>query len=60
MTDKETLERLAKDLQISVDSMRKKIKYQRLENGRLNKVLSEAIADNKQLTEQLKWIRGDG
>lgn len=60
MTDKETLERLAKDLQISVNSMRKKIKYQRLENGRLNKVLSEAIADNKQLTEQLKWIRGDG
>jgi len=60
MTDKETLERLAADLTKSVNEMRKKIKYQRLENGRLNKVLSEAIADNKQLTEQLKWIRGDG
>ena len=60
MTDKETLERLAADLTKSVNEMRKKIKYQRLENGRLNKVLSEVIADNKQLTEQLKWIRGDG
>jgi len=60
MTDKETLERLAADLTKSVNEMRKKIKYQRLENGRLNKVLSEAIADNKKLIEQLDWIRGDG
>ena len=59
MTDEETLQRLAQDLQRSVDIMRKKIKYQRLENGRLNRNLSEVVAENKKLSEQIRWMKGD-
>ena len=69
MTDAETIERLRHELdeknkQLSemfgrTNEMRKKIKRQRLENGRLNASLSEVKALAIQLEEQLKWMRGE-
>lgn len=41
------------------NEMRKKIKRQRLENGRLNASLSEVKALAIQLEEQIKWMRGE-
>ena len=69
MTDAETIERLKHELdeknkQLSemfnrTNEMRKKIKRQRLENGRLNASLSEVKALAIQLEEQIKWMRGE-
>ena len=69
MTDAETIERLRHELdeknkQLSemfgrTNEMRKKIKRQRLENGRLNASLSELKALAIQLEEQIKWMRGE-
>jgi len=68
MTDLETIERLQAELskkndQLSemfgrTNDMRKKIKRQRLENGRLNQSLSEVMAHNLELEEQIKWMTG--
>ena len=41
------------------NEMRKKIKRQRLENGRLNASLSEVKALAIQLEEQIKLMRGE-
>lgn len=41
------------------NEMRKKIKRQRLENGRLNASLSEVKALALKLEEQLRWMRGE-
>ena len=61
MTDLETIERLQAELskkneQLSemfgrTNDKRKKIKRQRLENGRLNQSLSEVMAHNLELEE---------
>lgn len=69
MTDAETIERLMHELdeknkQLAemfgrTNEMRKKIKRQRLENGRLNASLSELKALAIQLEEQIKWMRGE-
>jgi len=69
MTDTETIERLMHELdeknrQLSemfgrTNEMRKKIKRQRLENGRLNASLSEVKALALKLEEQLRWMRGE-
>jgi uncharacterized protein YdcH (DUF465 family) len=69
MTDPETIQRLMHELdqknqQLSemfgrCNEMRKKIKRQRLENGRLNASLSEMKALALQLEEQIKWMRGE-
>lgn len=68
MTDLETIERLKAELSKKNDQlaemfgrtndMRKKIKRQRLENGRLNQSLSEVMAHNLELEEQIKWMTG--
>lgn len=69
MTDTETIQRLMHELdeknrQLTemfgrCNEMRKKIKRQRLENGRLNASLSEVKALALQLEEQLRWMRGE-
>ena len=68
MTDLETIERLQAELskkneQLTemfgrTNDMRKKIKRQRLENGRLNQSLSEVMAHNLELEEKIKWMTG--
>ena len=68
MTDLDPIERLQAELskkneQLSemfgrTNDMRKKIKRQRLENGRLNQSLSEVMAHNLELEEQIKWMTG--
>lgn len=69
MTDEETILRLREELNkkneqleqmfLRSNDMIKKIKRQRLENGRLNKTLVQLKLDNMQLEEKLRWIRGD-
>lgn len=69
MTDVETISRLqaeleAKNTQLAemfgrTNDMRKKIKRQRLENGRLNNSLSELIKYNQELEEQIRWMKGE-
>jgi len=68
MTDAETIERLRKDLEAKTmqcaelfartNDMRKKIKRQRLENGRLNKHLAETKALAVKFEEEIKWMKG--
>ena len=70
MTDAETIRRLmaaleTKQAQLTemfgrTNDMRKKIKRQRLENGRLNTSLSELIKHNQELEEQIRWMKGEG
>ena len=69
MTDAETISRLqaeleAKNTQLAemfgrTNDMRKKIKRQRLENGRLNNSLSELMRYNQKLEEQIRWMKGE-
>ena len=69
MTDEETILRLRTELEKKNDQLRqmfgrtndmqKKIKRQRLENGRLNKTLVQLKIENMQLEEKLRWITGD-
>lgn len=69
MTDAETISRLqaeleAKNTQLAemfgrTNDMRKKIKRQRLENGRLNNSLSELMRHNQELEEQIRWMKGE-
>ena len=70
MTDAETIGRLMAELETKntqltemfgrTNDMRKKIKRQRLENGRLNTSLSELIKHNQELEEQIRWMKGEG
>jgi len=69
MTDVETIARLQAELETKntqlaemfgrTNDMRKKIKRQRLENGRLNNSLSELIKYNQKLEEQIRWMKGE-
>jgi septal ring factor EnvC (AmiA/AmiB activator) len=69
MTDAETIARLQAELETKntqlaemfgrTNDMRKKIKRQRLENGRLNNSLSELIKYNQKLEEQIRWMKGE-
>jgi septal ring factor EnvC (AmiA/AmiB activator) len=69
VTDVETIVRLQAELEIKnaqitemfcrANDMRKKIKRQRLENGRLNKSLSDIITINQKLLEQIRWMKGE-
>lgn len=68
MTDAETIERLRKDLEAKTmqcaelfartNDMRKKIKRQRLENGRLNASLCEQKELSKKLQDEIQWMKG--
>jgi hypothetical protein len=68
MTDAETIGRLMAELETKnaqltemfgrTNDMRKKIKRQRLENGRLNNSLTELMELNRKLEEEIKWMRG--
>jgi septal ring factor EnvC (AmiA/AmiB activator) len=68
MTDAETIGRLQAELETKnaqltemfgrTNDMRKKIKRQRLENGRLNNSLTELMELNRKLEEEIKWMRG--
>ena len=69
MTDAETISRLQAELETKnaqlaemfgrTNDMRKKIKRQRLENGRLNHSLSELMTYNQKLEEQIRWMKGE-
>jgi len=70
MTDAETIGRLMAELETKnaqltemfgrTNDMRKKIKRQRLENGRLNTSLSELIELNRRLEDEIRWMKGEG
>ena len=62
MTDEETIKRLRQELLLykrTVDDMRKKIKRQRLENGRLNASLFETKALALKFEDEIKWMKGE-
>jgi uncharacterized protein YdcH (DUF465 family) len=68
MIDAETIGRLMAELETKnaqltemfgrTNDMRKKIKRQRLENGRINNSLTELMELNRKLEEEIKWMRG--
>jgi len=69
MTDAETISRLQEELDVRgvqlksmfvrCTELKKKVKNQRVENSRLNDVVSELNSERDRLKDELKWIKGD-
>ena len=69
MTDLETIARLQEELDVRgvqlrsmfvrCTELKKKVKNQRVENSRLNVVVSQLNAERDRLKEELNWIKGD-